>query len=208
MTTTTFNYAVDNYNFAPGKSEALLQLVKKVQSTSGLPGDVTDGVLRFLLHLTKGNITDPDPYPTELTPLNHPKFRKYASDKDRAGLYTGSSEEMIKNFRRHHERVNVLMTHPKSVFNLCKTTEDLTNRALYSHPGAKRTFFFYPDQSKDSGIGTSTLTPEVTEATEVSNIFHPAGRLNFSGINSDTTLNNRGLPSTWENRKNHSQERD
>ena len=127
-------------SICPGKSEALIELVTRVQENQKYSHDVTDGILRFLLHLTNGNLTDTDPYPTEITPLNHVKFRKYATEKDRSGILSGTADELLQNYWRHYERVNTLWTHPKSVFNMCQSVEEHRNRALYSHPGQRCKF--------------------------------------------------------------------
>ena len=69
-----FNTYLDNYNLAPRKSEALLKLVEKLKH-SDIDQELLNSILRFLLQLTSGNMVEEDPYPIDLTPLNHPKFR-------------------------------------------------------------------------------------------------------------------------------------
>ena len=60
--------------FRTSNSEALIKLIEKLQH-SDIDSDLLNSILRFLLQLTDGNMVDEDPFPIDITPLNHPKFR-------------------------------------------------------------------------------------------------------------------------------------
>ena len=144
--------------------------LERVQNSSQYSAEVTDGILRFLLHLTDGNLLDEVPYPATITPLNHIKFCKYKSTLFDLEGQSGN-ERVLDIFRRHQKGVDTLLNHPKSVFKACSNYRELVDRSRMSHNGdADSTFFNIKNLSVDSGIGESEIMLPVSTTNLVGEI--------------------------------------
>jgi hypothetical protein len=119
--------------------------------------DTLDGILRFLLLLTNGNLKEENPYPTFITPLNHPKYKKYATENEKEGIFNGSVTDLSESFSRHYEDIKTLKSHPKSVFNTVTSTDELAERAHFSHAGVKRTNYLFGKKISKNYSGFESL---------------------------------------------------